>query len=379
MGHTAVTAPDKGYCQFKTNAAGQQVYDLSVFQADPFKQGIIAATQAYISNLNSQLTNQSFETISLSQIQAGVITKYSEDAQKQAVQIGQELAAFNAASHSSGLLGSILGYIMGGMMFLVGCVTADPYMMGMGAVSIAMNASGAQQKLEDALPDNSLIKAAVEFGISAGEVAAFGGAGLAFENAVTEGGLAVVADAAGSTVGKLVATRVTSQLSQGLMMNNFWSDFLQGTHMMSAEDAQWAAMAIGITTSFGSAYLAAKNGTEGLLKDALQNKLIEKFGTDGTKYFDNLQKGFSMLQAMMNTAAGGMEIAQSGYMKQEANILDTLSGVQKLYDMEQTGTEMASDSINITQNGAATFAQDFGVIAQTYASLGNIFQKAIQV
>lgn len=352
---------------------GAIIYDLSALKDDPFKDGFLTATAAYISNLTNMVSNQVSNNLTLSKTEADMLQKNADEAAKQANEIAAQEDAAQGAQDNSNLLGKVLGYLTGALMFIGGLISGDFAMMAMAVFTITMQASGGQQALENALPSNQALKGLCELAISFGEGVGFGGLGMALEKSITGIGLEAIAKTAETTVIKLGVTRFLSLFAQANMMNNTWMDLLSATGM-SQDAATGLSIVIGLGSAIGASALAAKCG-EGVWLELSKAMLSEQ----GLQTFQKIIFGLKVLSNLMQVGKSAAQIAEAEYIKQVADILAKLAVMQKFYTIVQAMTQQTQQAISVTQDGQSSFNQSFVDIAHTYPSLGQMWQQPRRV
>lgn len=333
------------YDKKTTNSQGLQMYDLSVFKSDPFTQGIMAATAAYIAAVNQQQIDQTFNNLNLSKIQTDLMNKFMDASQQTATKIAAQVDAYNSAQSSSNFLSTFLGYLMGAINIIVGLLTADPTFVVMGIVGIVSTATNLQAKLADAIPDDGW-RALAEFGIAVGE------AGLA---------------SGGNLASFLIA------LPQFMMMNNVLTDAFTAAGM-SPEDAMYLSMALSIPLMIMGGVAASKVASEDAANwiSKLASVTLGKiFSEEGLQFFQNAMK---LVERGMQVSSGAMQISEAGYQKQAAAIVEEMGLTQQFYTTLQGTTNMTQQAMSTTQNGAQALNQIYATMGDSFASLGRLLQ-----
>lgn len=333
-----------------TNEHGAKIYDLSGFKNNPFGEGFLKATAAYIAQINTQQLDEVFKSMGLSKIESDLMSKYIEIAQGQSEKISAQLEAYQAQQRSANFLQTFLGYMSGALLVVAGFATADPGMILMGTMQIAMQASGGQKALQEALSDNFGQKAGLEFLLSVGEAAVF-----SFGN----------------------KAKFVEFLSMELMMNNFWYDMGKATGM-SDDSALGFSLFMGIATSLGAAGYAkgattVAEAAGGGASRSLRN-LIKGLFDEGMSHYENVIKVANLVRHALQAASGGMQIAEAEMLKKAADILDKMADSRQFYTLIQGMTDLVQHAMTITQDSSSAVNRNYSEVDQNFTALARMFR-----
>lgn len=318
--------------------------------------------QGYMTQLDTAQNNTADSFIQLSIAQANQAVQNYKNYQ----------AAVEAASHRTWWQ-KLCGYVVGAVMSLVGVITLQPELAIAGALTIAMTATGASDKISSYLEDHiscAGLRCLAEIGIGFAIAICIGGVSAGFE---TVGESAFSKGAADESEGflskfsnKMTFGRVLSSFGQSLMVVNPFIDFVK---MCGGSDktAEILGAVLGALATLGSGFAGASLSKGG--------SLIESLGSNGwTKSSYVLQKFTQFLKFVARpgfSIAGGVFSYEAGraYLDQ-SDALDDLGVTTASQSLFQAGTNMANSMINQTQEG-------FKELADTYAMINSRWENYV--
>lgn len=324
--------------------------------------------------------------------------------------------AVEAAKHET-LWQKICGYVVGAVMSVVGIITCNPELLIAGVLTIAMTATGANDKISQFLQDHissSGLRCLAEIGIGVAMAVCISGVSAGMEagveialpkavaqaaendavemvdlgaNAAEADGAANIAQnpAADESAGfmskfkdKITFGRGVSSYFQSTMIVNPFTDGVGAViDMINAirkkegkstigddlkqEISEIAGMVLAVVAAFGSAYASSSRLSEG---KNLVDVLAEKRGPLAAERFTNLflfplkylaRPGFSIAGGVMGIKAGQSQLVQSDVMSDLANVKATQMVLQGT-------TTMANAMIAQTQSNFKQVADTFSMI-----------------
>lgn len=328
----------------------------------------VTAPADYLKMLRQYMTAMMLALATVTQIQAqltqqqnDVQNTMNQQAQKQVTQAQDDLKKLEEAiekAKSAGLLSRILGDVLGGLMAAIGLGTGNPALLLMGASMVAMQESGATNKLQDLLANvpggqiwgNVLLAvgmAAVSMGVGYGMAqvsAATAAAASSSGAAASSGGAAVAAESAGGAASGSAASGAgagTSSLTEslktlGFRTLEFTSLFNPWMYLAKKSGEQFGNMvgselAGQIIGSIGGMAMTMSAAGYGAAKDpAFLGKSAQNISYRTVGYLQNASVATTGVQGVGEILQGVAQMQMADAVKQQGQTNGEMSFYQSL-------------------------------------------------
>jgi len=352
-------------------------------------------------------TDQSELSKAQNDVSNGIVKLEQEQQKKAEKDYHKVVKAVEKAKHQS-FLGKLLGGIAGGLMIVLGAITGNPAFVLMGAFTMAMSTSPAQDKLNEAIAKFSPgVRAAILLGIAAGAaITISAGAGTitamltetasetAGEAAAVEAGSAAADAGAGSgasatnqpsfasrvleagfTGGKVTGGNFLSNFTQAMLSFNPMIPALEGILKdagVSKNKREMIAEITGMIIAVGAALAGGFSSDASLLNKPLTEtgkKLVSKIPNYAVKFVQGMEIGTRL-------ASGYFQLQTGFAMKDQAHLVKEMGKTKGAMTVYETLLTLLQKEVTGSQESYKQAAQalnlDFSGYVEPFAHIAEI-------